>query len=118
MVAAGAVARKWLRQAYGTVVRGHLEQLGSVAIPFVDWDEVGRNPFFAPNAALVPQLEQYMDALRKDGDSCGARLRVCAGPVPAGLGAPLAAKLDADIAGAMMGINAVKGVEIGEGLRA
>jgi len=115
MVAAGAVARKWLHGAYGTVVRGHLEQLGTVSIPFVDWDEVARNPFFAPNAAVVPQLEQYMDALRKDGDSCGARLRVCAGPVPPGLGAPLAAKLDADIAGAMMGINAVKGVEIGSG---
>jgi len=115
MVAAGAVARKWLAQHYGTVVRGHLQQLGDIAIAFEDWGQVEHNPFFAPNAGVVPALEEYMDALRKSGDSCGARLRVCAGPVPVGLGAPLAGKLDADIAGAMMAINAVKGVEIGSG---
>jgi len=115
MVAAGAVAKKWLRQHYGTVVRGHLQQLGDVAVPFDSWEETGKNPFFAASASVIDQLETYMDELRKAGDSCGARLRVCAGPVPVGLGAPLAAKLDADIAGAMMAINAVKGVEIGEG---
>jgi chorismate synthase len=118
MVAAGAVARKWLSAQYGTVVRGHLQQLGPIKIPFVAWEEVERNPFFAPNAELVAPLEQYMDELRRAGDSCGARLRVCAHGVPVGLGAPLAAKLDADIAGAMMGINAVKGVEIGAGFGA
>ncbi len=115
MVAAGAVARKWLRLQYGTSIRGHLQQLGDVVIAFEDWDEVGRNPFFAPNHSVVAQLEQYMDELRKAGDSCGARVRVCAQSVPVGLGAPLAAKLDADIAGAMMAINAVKAVEIGSG---
>lgn len=115
MVAAGAIARKWLRQEFGTTIRGHLQQLGEIPIAFADWAEVGRNAFFSPNAAVVPELEQYMDALRKAGDSCGARLRVCAESVPVGLGAPLAAKLDADIAGAMMAINAVKGVEIGSG---
>ncbi|HXY05238.1 MAG TPA: chorismate synthase [Burkholderiaceae bacterium] len=115
MVAAGAVARKWLRLAYGTTIRGHLQQLGEIEVPFEDWEEVGRNVFFAPNKSVVARLEQYMDELRRAGDSCGARVRVCAHSVPAGLGAPLAAKLDADIAGAMMGINAVKGVEIGSG---
>jgi len=115
MVAAGAVARKWLRLQFGTTIRGHLQQLGDIDIPFDDWQEVGNNVFFAPNRAVVTRLEEYMDALRKAGDSCGARVRVCAQSVPAGLGAPLAAKLDADIAGAMMGINAVKGVEIGSG---
>ncbi len=118
MVAAGAVARKWLRQHYGTWIRGHLQQLGDVRVPFESWDEVERNPFFAASAGSVAELERYMDELRRDGDSCGARLRVCAGPLPPGLGAPLAAKLDADIAGAMMAINAVKGVEIGSGFDA
>jgi len=115
MVAAGAVARKWLRSAYGTTIRGHLQQLGDIEIPFENWEEVGRNAFFAPNKSVVARLEQYMDELRKAGDSCGARVRVCAQSVPVGLGAPLAAKLDADIAGAMMSINAVKGVELGSG---
>jgi chorismate synthase len=115
MVAAGAVAKKWLHLHFGTRVRAHLAQLGDIAVPFDNWEEVERNPFFAPNAAVVPQLEAAMDALRKAGDSCGARLRVCAGPLPPGWGAPLAAKLDADIAGALMAINAVKGVEIGDG---
>ena len=115
MVAAGAVAKKWLNAQFGTEVRGHLQQIGEVVIPFARWDDVDTNPFFAADNALVPQLEAYMDALRQRGDSCGARLRVVARVVPAGLGAPLFDKLDADIAYAMMGINAVKGVEIGSG---
>ncbi len=118
MVAAGAVAKKWLRERYGTRVRGCLQQLGDVEIPFVAWELAESNPFFAPNEAIVPRLEDYMDALRKQGDSCGARLRVAATNVPVGLGAPLFDKLDADIAYALMGINAVKGVEIGSGFGA
>ncbi|HEY0885601.1 MAG TPA: chorismate synthase, partial [Ramlibacter sp.] len=114
MVAAGAVARKWLRMQYGTQFRGCMQQIGEVAIPFEDWGHVHRNPFFAP-AADVSQLEAYMDRLRKSGDSCGARVRVTATGMPVGLGEPLFDKLDADIAYAMMGINAVKGVEIGAG---
>jgi chorismate synthase len=115
MVAAGAVAKKWLRERHGTQIRGCMQQLGSIVIPFESWDEVERNAFFAPNAAIVPELEDAMDRLRKSGDSVGARLRVSANAVPPGLGAPLYDKLDADIAYAMMGINAVKGVEIGAG---
>ncbi|GIL04778.1 chorismate synthase [Betaproteobacteria bacterium PRO7] len=118
MVAAGAVAKKWLRERYGTRVRGCLQQLGEIEIAFVAWEHAERNPFFAPNEAIVPRLEDYMDALRRQGDSCGARLRVTATDVPVGLGAPLYDKLDADIAYAMMGINAVKGVEIGAGFGA
>ena len=115
MVAAGAVAKKWLREKFGVQVRGCLLQLGDRPIPFESWDHVGANPFFAPNAAIVPELEAHMDALRKAGDSCGARLLVEASGVPAGWGEPLFDKLDADIAYAIMGINAVKGVEIGAG---
>ncbi len=118
MVAAGAVAKKWLHEKYGTQIRGCMQQLGDIAIPFVSWDLVHTNAFFAPNADIVPQLEAAMDALRKSGDSCGARLRVTASGVPVGLGEPLFDKLDADIAYAMMGINAVKGVEIGAGFGA
>ncbi len=118
MVAAGAVARKWLRLNLGTTIRGHLQQLGDIPIAFESWEEVARNPFFSPNAGAVAQLENHMDQLRKAGDSCGARVRVCAHGVPVGLGAPLFAKLDGDIAGAMMAINAVKGVEIGSGFGA
>lgn len=118
MVAAGAVAKKWLHSQFGTVVRGYMQQLGEIQIPFVSWADVETNAFFAPNSQLVSRLEEYMDALRKSGDSVGARLRVLATGVPVGLGAPLAAKLDADIAQAMMGINAVKGVEIGAGFAA
>lgn len=118
MVAAGAVAKKWLREKYGTEIRGCMQQLGDIAIPFVSWDLVSTNAFFAPNADVVAQLEEAMDALRKSGDSCGARLRVSASGVPVGLGEPLFDKLDADIAYAMMGINAVKGVEIGAGFGA
>ena len=113
-VAAGAVAKKWLAQQYGTQCRACMTQLGELAIPFESWDHVPANPFFAP-VADVQAYEDYMDALRKAGDSCGARIRVQATGVPVGLGEPLFDKLDADIAYAMMGLNAVKGVEIGAG---
>ena len=113
-VAAGAIARKWLFERYGTVFRGCMTQIGDQVIPFDDWSHVGNNPFYAP-VADVSALESYMDALRKAGDSCGAKVRVVASGVPVGLGEPLYDKLDADIAFAMMGLNAVKGVEIGAG---
>jgi len=115
MVAAGAIARKWLGQAFGTTIRGHLQQLGDLVVPFESWDMVDANPFFAASLQCVPQLEERMDALRRSGDSCGAIVRVVASRVPAGLGSPLYDKLDAWIGYAMMGINAVKGVEIGAG---
>jgi chorismate synthase len=114
-VAAGAIARKWLEQRYGIRVRGWMSQLGPIEIPFVSADEIGNNHFFAPNAAIVPQLEDYMDELRKSGDSVGAAITVIAEGVPPGWGEPVFDRLDADIAHAMMGINAVKGVEIGDG---
>ena len=114
MVAAGAVAKKWLAQKYGTVFRGCMQQIGDLPIAFESWEHVPANPFFAP-VADVSALEAYMDRLRKAGDSCGARIRVTASGMPPGLGEPLFDKLDADIAWAMMGINAVKGVEIGAG---
>ncbi|HEX5784226.1 MAG TPA: chorismate synthase [Burkholderiaceae bacterium] len=114
MVAAGAVAKKWLAQAHGTTFHGCMTQIGELPIAFESWDHVPHNPFFAP-VADVSALEAYMEALRKSGDSCGARLRVTARGMPVGLGQPLFDKLDADIAYAMMGINAVKGVEIGAG---
>src|SRR4051794_37862110 len=114
MVAAGAVAKKWLAHKHGTVFRGCMQQIGDLPVPFESWEHVAHNPFFAP-VADVAALEAYMDTLRKAGDSCGARIRVSASGVPAGLGEPLFDKLDADIAYAMMGINAVKGVEIGAG---
>ncbi len=114
MVAAGAVAKKWLSQQHGISFKGCMTQIGDVSIPFESWDHVPHNPFFAP-VADVSALEAYMTALRKDGDSCGARIRVVATGLPVGLGQPLFDKLDADIAYAMMGINAVKGVEIGAG---
>jgi chorismate synthase len=114
MVAAGAVAKKWLKEKLGTTFVGCMTQIGDVPIGFESWDHVPNNPFFAP-VADVSALEIYMNALRKSGDSCGARLRVVARGVPVGLGQPLFDKIDADIAYAMMGINAVKGVEIGSG---
>ncbi|WP_138516191.1 chorismate synthase [Rhodoferax bucti] len=114
MVAAGAVAKKWLKEKYGTEFRGCMTQVGELPIAFESWDHVPNNPFFAP-VADVHALEDYMDALRKAGDSCGARIRVTASNVPVGLGEPLFDKMDADIGYAMMGINAVKGVEIGAG---
>ena len=113
-VAAGAVARKWLRERHGTTFLGYMTHIGELAIGFEDWAHVSANPFFAP-VADVSALEDYMNALRKSGDSCGARLRVVARGVPAGLGQPIYDRLDADIAKAMMGLNAVKGVEIGDG---
>jgi chorismate synthase len=115
MVGAGAVARKWLKQQYGTTFVGHMTQLGDIAIPFESLEHVPNNPFFAANASDIAVLENYMDELRKAGDSCGARITVMARGVPVGLGQPLFDKLDAAIAYAMMGINAVKGVEIGAG---
>ncbi len=113
-VAAGAVARKWLNEHHGTTFRGCMTQVGELAIGFEGWEYVPHNPFFAP-VADVTAIEDYMNALRKSGDSCGARLRVVASGVPVGLGEPIYDRLDADIAKAMMGLNAVKGVEIGDG---
>ena len=115
MVAAGAVAKKWLHQWHGTTFIGWMSALGEIAIPFEDETQISQNAFFAPNISVLPQLEAHMDALRKAGDSCGARIEVRARHMPVGLGEPLFDKLDADIAHAMMGINAVKGVEIGDG---
>ena len=114
MVAAGAVAKKWLFEKHGTEFRGCMTQIGALPIGFEAWEHVPRNPFFAP-VSDVSALETYMETLRKSGDSCGARIRVSATGVPVGLGEPLFDKMDADIAYAMMGINAVKGVEIGAG---
>jgi len=114
-VAAGAIAKKWLRQKYGITVRGYLAQLGPNRIALADWHAVDKNPFFVPDMGAVPALEDYMDALRKSGDSCGAKITVIAAGVPVGWGEPVYDRLDADIAYAMMGINAVKGVEIGAG---
>ncbi len=114
-VAAGAVAKKWLARQYGTRFVGWMTQIGDIAIPFEDEAQIPRNPFFAPSAGVIAQLEAYMDALRKAGDSCGAQLTVTARRMPVGLGEPLYDKLDADIAYAMMGLNAVKGVAIGAG---
>ncbi len=117
-VAAGAIAKKWLAARYGVAVRGYLAQLGPKPIAFRSWEAVGGNPFFAPDAAIVAELEQYMDGLRAAGDSCGARVNVVASGVPVGWGEPVYGRLDADIAAAMMSINAVKGVEIGAGFGA
>lgn len=114
-VAAGAIARKWLKERFGVSIQGWMCQLGPVLIPFVDEAQIAENPFFAPNAQILPQLEKYMDSLRKDGDSVGAAICVAAKGVPAGWGEPVFDRLDAEIAYAMMGINAVKGVEIGAG---
>jgi chorismate synthase len=114
-VAAGAIARKWLAERHGVRIRGHLVQLGPNAIPFEDWAHVDANPFFVANATIVADLEAFMDALRKSGDSCGAKITVEASGVPVGWGEPVYGRIDADLAQAMMGINAVKGVEIGAG---
>ncbi|GAB2890952.1 chorismate synthase [Paralcaligenes sp. KSB-10] len=114
-VAAGAIAKKWLAQTHGITIRGHMSQLGPISIPFKSWDEVGNNPFYAADASIVPELEAYMDQLRRDGDSIGARIEVVAENLPAGWGEPLYDRLDADIAHVMMGLNAVKGVSIGAG---
>ncbi|AUH52248.1 chorismate synthase [Chromobacterium sp. ATCC 53434] len=114
-VAAGAIAKKWLNERHGIVIRGHMTQIGEVQIPFKSWEHVGANPFFSADPDIVPRLEDYMDSIRKSLDSIGARLRVVADNVPVGWGEPVFDRLDADIAYAMMSINAVKGVEIGAG---
>ncbi|GMT39957.1 MAG: chorismate synthase [bacterium] len=114
-VAAGAVAKKYLKMRYGISIRGYLAQLGPIKIDRVDWDVVELNPFFCPDADKVAELESYMDALRKEGNSVGARINVVASGVPVGLGEPVFDRLDADIAHALMCINAAKGVEIGAG---
>lgn len=118
IVGAGAIAKKWLKEKYGIVVRGYMSALGPIDIPFESWDAIDTNAFFSPNAAIVPELEAYMDALRKSGDSVGAKISVVAENVPPGWGEPLYDKLDADLAHALMGLNAVKGVEIGDGMEA
>ncbi len=114
-VAAGAIARKYLRERLGVVIHGYLAQLGPITLELKDWDAVEHNPFFSPDPDRVAELETYMDALRKEGNSVGARINVEATGVPPGLGEPIFDRLDADIAHAMMSINAVKGVEIGAG---
>jgi chorismate synthase len=117
-VAAGAIAKKWLREKYGVEIRGYMSQLGPNEIPFKSWDGVYDNPFFVADPAYVAQLEQFMDRLRKSGDSVGAKITTVASNVPVGWGEPVYDKLDADIAYNMMSINAVKGVEIGAGFAA
>jgi chorismate synthase len=114
-VAAGAVARKWLAAELGVQIRGHMTALGPIDIAFEDWAEVPRNPFFAANRSQIAELEAFMDQLRRDGDSIGARIDVVVENMPVGLGAPIYDRLDADLAYALMGLNAVKGVEIGAG---
>jgi len=117
-VAAAGVAKKWLREKYGVIVRGYLSQLGPIEVSFKTWDVVNSNPFFVADASAVPQLEEFMDKLRKSGDSVGAKITAIASGVPVGWGEPVYDKLDADIAYNMMNINAVKGVEIGAGFAA
>jgi chorismate synthase len=114
-VAAGAIAKKYLAENLGVRIRGYLAQLGPIELEFRDWDSVEDNPFFCPDPSRVKELEDYMDALRKEGDSIGARVNVVATGLPPGLGEPIFDRLDADIAHALMSINAVKGVEIGAG---
>ncbi|WNB77653.1 chorismate synthase [Methylomonas koyamae] len=114
-VAAGAIAKKYLFQQHGIQVRGYLSQLGPIKIEQFDWNEIGNNPFFSPDAGKVAEMEKYMDALRKEGESIGAKIEVIAGNVPPGLGEPIFDRLDAELAYALMSINAVKGVEIGDG---
>ena len=114
-VAAGGIARKYLFEKAGILIRGYMAQLGPICYKDFDWNEVNNNPFFFPDAARVQELSDYMDALRKEGDSIGARINVVASHMPTGLGEPIFDRLDADIAHAMMSINAVKGVEIGAG---
>ncbi|HJT22438.1 MAG TPA: chorismate synthase [Nitrospira sp.] len=117
-VAAAAIARKWLHEKYGVVIRGYLSQLGPHPVPFKSWDAVSGNPFFAADPGMVERLDAFMDELRKSGDSVGAKITTVAQHVPVGWGAPIYGKLDADLAGAMMSVNAVKGVEIGAGFAA
>jgi chorismate synthase len=114
-VAAGAIAKKYLKLQHGVTIRGYLAQLGPISLQLKDWSAIEQNPFFSPDPERVPELEAYMDALRKEGDSIGARVNVVATGVPPGLGEPIFDRLDADIAHALMSINAVKGVELGAG---
>jgi chorismate synthase len=114
-VAAGAIAKKYLKEKFGIVIRGYLAQIGPIKIEHKDWNEVENNAFFCPDPDRVSELDDYMDALRKEGESIGARINVVAENVPVGLGEPIFDRLDADIAKAMMGINAAKAVEIGAG---
>jgi len=114
-VAAGAIAKKWLNEKFGIVIRGYMAQLGPIEIPFKCWQDVNQNPFFIADSSYIAQLETFMDQLRKSGDSVGAKINVTAEGVPVGWGEPVYDRLDADIAYAMMNINAVKGVEIGAG---
>ncbi len=114
-VAAAVIAKKWLRERFGIEVRGHMAQIGDIVPRAFDWNAVEGNPLFWPDAAMVPELEAFMDALRKSGDSVGARVTAVAMNVPPGWGEPIYGKLDGDLAAAMMSINAVKGVEIGDG---
>ena len=116
-VAAGSIAKKWLHEKYGVTIRGYLSQLGEIVVPFKSWDGVNSNPFFVADESYVTQLEEYVDAIRKSGDSIGAKLTVVAENVPVGFGEPVYDKLDAEIAYALMSINAVKGVEIGAGFQ-
>ncbi|WP_427500821.1 chorismate synthase [Methylomonas sp. MED-D] len=114
-VAAGAIAKKYLLQQHGVQVRGYLSQLGPIKIEAFDWQEIPNNPFFCPDAGKVAEMERYMDALRKEGESIGAKIEVVGSNVPPGLGEPIFDRLDAELAYALMSINAVKGVEIGDG---
>lgn len=114
-VAAGGIAKKYLAEQCGIQIRGYLSQLGPLKASNFDWDEVNNNPFFCPDSDMVPEMESYMDALRKEGESIGAKITVVASGVPVGLGEPIFDRIDADIAHAMMSINAVKGIEIGAG---
>ena len=114
-VAAGAIAKKYMSEEYGISIQGYLKQLGPITIESVDLAEIDQNPFFCPDASKVQEMEEFMAALTKEGNSIGARICVLASNVPAGLGEPIFDRLDADIAKALMSINAVKGVEIGVG---
>ena len=114
-VAAGAIAKKYLKQRHGIEVRGYLSQMGDIKIDLVDWDVVNQNPFFCPDVTRIPALEEMIDSLRREGNSIGAKVTVVASGLMPGLGEPVFDKLDADLAHGLMGINAVKGVEIGDG---
>ena len=114
-VAAGAIAKKYMLEQYGISIQGYLSQLGPINIESVDFAEIDQNPFFCPDASKVQAMQEFMAALTKEGNSIGARICVLASNVPAGLGEPIFDRLDADIAKALMSINAVKGVEIGAG---
>lgn len=116
-VAAGGIAKKYLRERYGIQIRGYLSQLGPIKVEKLDWDQVEKNPFFSPDEDKVVEMESYMDTLRKAGNSVGARINVVASGMPAGLGEPIFDRLDAELARALMSINAVKGVELGDGFR-